>query len=145
MCSDLEKEFPNLCNEGYCITSERTPRYNCIAWAANDNTRWWWPDQLYQYYWPIRTRNLRLETFKEAFATLKYVSCGKDASLEHEIEKIAFYTRGFFVEHMARQLPSGEWTSKCGRLEDITHHTLTGFEPEYGHVAEIMKRPRMQG
>jgi hypothetical protein len=45
---------------------------------------------------------------------------------------------------MARQLPTGVWTSKCGSLEDIEHETLealAGFGPyEYGAVVRFLKR-----
>jgi hypothetical protein len=35
--------------------------------------------------------------------------------------------------HMARQLPNGAWTSKCGPEEDITHFTLDALET-YGTI-----------
>ena len=34
----MEQAFPNLADSGYSITSERSPRYNCIAWAAGDRS-----------------------------------------------------------------------------------------------------------
>lgn len=34
---------------------------------------------------------------------------------------------------MARQLPDGSWTSKCGEKEDIAHFTLDALE-SYGPV-----------
>lgn len=40
---------------------------------------------------------------------------------------------------MARQLPDGTWTSKCGRNEDITHFTLDALEsygPPHGALDE---------
>ena len=43
---------------------------------------------------------------------------------DHEIglEKIALYaTDDDEYTHVARQLPSGKWTSKLGGLEDIEH------------------------
>ena len=49
--------------------------------------------------------------------------------------------------HVARQLPSGAWTSKLGDWEDIEHQTLASLEerpgaaPAYGKVARILKRP----
>jgi hypothetical protein len=46
---------------------------------------------------------------------------------------------------MARQLPDGTWTSKCGGNEDITHFTLDALEtydpPGYGCPVVFMKRP----
>ena len=148
MCSDLEATFPLLHKEGYIITSPKTPTYNCIAWAAGEDFRWWWPDPNYQYYWPIRTRNCLIKTFKDAFATLGYISCCMNACYECGYEKVAIYRLGFNVTHMARQLPSGEWTSKCGQSEDIIHCTLAGLESSnpdgYGSIAEILKRPNQE-
>ena len=141
MYSDLENIFPRISIEGYQVTSPETPKYNCIAWAAGKDDKWWWPDTNNQYYWPLETRDSSLEAFKEAFATLGYLSCGLDSNLECGFEKVAIYMSGSFVTHMARQLPSGEWTSKCGGLADITHNTLTGIEYSgYGCVVEILKR-----
>ena len=43
---------------------------------------------------------------------------------------------------MARQLDSGKWASKLGKLEDI-EHDLTGVEGKvYGKVAQYLKKPR---
>ena len=49
---------------------------------------------------------------------------------------------------MARQLPDGKWTSKCGGEEDITHYTLDAldsygplpFKAHYGTAVLFMKR-----
>jgi hypothetical protein len=40
----LESLFPNLRADPYAVTSPASTVYNCIAWAAGDNTRWWEPD-----------------------------------------------------------------------------------------------------
>ena len=87
-----------------------------------------------------------MQTCIEAFESIGYVSCGTNTGVEPGFEKVGFYASGFIVTHMARQLPSGTWTSKCGKLEDIVHHTLSGLEcEEYGKVVHIMKRPKVQG
>jgi hypothetical protein len=61
---------------------------------------------------------------------------------EADFEKVAIYVdEDEIPTHMARQLSSGDWTSKCGDLEDIIH-TLEGLEGSaYGKVSCIMKRP----
>ncbi len=42
--------------------------------------------------------------------------------------------------HVARQLPSGLWTSKLGNAEDL-EHTLDGLAGAvFGHVAAVLKR-----
>lgn len=72
--------------------------------------------------------------------------------LEAGFEKVALYEKDQFIpEHMARQLPDGSWTSKCGGEEDITHFTLDalesfgGWTAEYGADVVYMKRPIFVG
>jgi len=71
-----------------------------------------------------------------------------DDSLEQGFEKVAIYVdeEDDMPSHMARQLESGWWTSKCGNLQDITHQTLSALEGGqdygYGKVTCIMKRKR---
>ena len=43
--------------------------------------------------------------------------------------------------HMARQRPSGVWTSKCGMSEDIDHARLEDVGAAYGTVSRILRRP----
>jgi len=50
--SEIEDCFPQIAQVGYSITSPQTPRYNCIAWAAGDTRKWWWPDPSPFAYWP---------------------------------------------------------------------------------------------
>jgi hypothetical protein len=49
-----ESQFPNLAATGYCVTSSQTATYNCFAWAAKQDGRWWSPgefgtDESYYY------------------------------------------------------------------------------------------------
>src|SRR5262249_6606580 len=48
----LELVFPNLTGTDYRVTSPADDAYNCLAWAAAESDRWWWPDALGGYYWP---------------------------------------------------------------------------------------------
>jgi len=44
-------------------------------------------------------------------------------------------------QHIARQLPGGNWTSKLRKGEDIQHDSLNGLEGDlYGKVAIFMMR-----
>jgi len=140
---DLEFAFNNLKKGGYKITSEQTRLYNCIAFAAGEIYRWWWP--IIGAYWPKQApRQNTIESFIIAFGTLGYLICN-DGTLESGFEKVAIYAKNGVPKHMARQLPSGMWTSKCGILEDIEHETLEaldGFdELGYGQVVKFLKRP----
>ncbi len=146
----LEQLFPRLLQHGYRIESPRTPRYNCIAWAGGDTTRWWWPGgaPFGPYYWPDGVpAEEKLESFELAFgAQGGYQRCDCP-DLEPDFEKIAVYVDNpGQPTHAARQLESRRWTSKLGRLEDIEHATLAALEgPGYGRVGLILRRPRSRG
>jgi hypothetical protein len=137
----LERFFPNLQPSEYSVESEPTDSYNCIAWAVGVTDRWWWPVEEEDSYWPLEPEAASLEAFTRAFATRGYEPCPDDL-LEGAFEKVAIYAGPSGIPtHMARQLRSGVWTSKCGGLEDITH-TLEGLEGEvYGRVTQILRRP----
>jgi len=139
----LETAFPNLRHTSYEIASSPARTYNCIAWAAGDVGRWWWPTQMAPYYWPVGVpREVRLESFVRAFQTLGY-EVYATGELEPEFEKVALYARNGVPTHAARQLESGVWTSKLGTAHDIQHAVLAAVEgSQYGSVAQIMRRPR---
>lgn len=48
----LEAKWPYLLSEGYTVISKATSDYNCIAFAADVQTEWWWPDQDGDAEWP---------------------------------------------------------------------------------------------
>lgn len=142
-CSHIEDLFPLLRRTLYEPKSPKTWGYNCIAWAAGEMIRRWWPDAMFTTYWPSGVpREETLDAFIKAFETLGYVPC-KTEVLEPAFQKIAIYVKSDGKPtHAARQLSNGAWTSKLGDLEDI-EHTLQGLEGEkYGKVVQIMKRPR---
>jgi hypothetical protein len=145
MVERLERIFPALRGKTYLVSSPPTRDYNCIAWAAGDTVRWWWPDQFSTSddpYWPPGVpREETVEAFRQLFATLGYEVCNDDR-LEEGYEKVAIFAYTGVPKHAARQLPSGRWTSKLGQMEDIEHdlHDLTGMV--YGSFALVMKRPR---
>ena len=136
--------FPNLVRSEYQVKSEETPEYNCIAWAAGDTSRWWWP--VSPYYWPTEvSMEESLESFQIVFESIGYDECASD-ELEHGFEKVAIYvdTNGS-PTHAAKQLENGSWTSKLGSSEDIEHstlHALEGTGLAYASVALILRRPR---
>ena len=126
---------------GYATTSEPTIRYNCIAWAAGDTTRWWWPDPWSEGYWPAGVERVEtLDAFVEMYRTLGYEPC-ETAAHEDGFERIAIYAdRDGLPQHAARQLANGRWTSKLGEREDI-EHALDGLEGVlYGKVARLLRR-----
>ena len=98
-------------------------------------------------YWPPST--LRAETtdsFLGAYGSLGYRLCF-DGALEAGVEKIALYAIGpagsETPTHAALQLETGEWTSKLGDFEDITHATPADVQGSiYGTVLCYLARPR---
>ena len=139
--SNLERIFPSLSPDNYQRTSDYTPAYNCIAWAAGSTTEWWWPSP--NYYWPHSApREPTISAGIKAFATLNYTRCS-NTKLESGIEKVALYALDNTLTHAARQLEDGNWTSKSGREIDIMHVTLESLcGKEYGEVACFMQRTR---
>lgn len=138
----LNKSFPNLQKTGYTLTSPITPTYNCIAWAAGNQAKWWWPDEQDQYYWPDGVpREETLQAFIQAYSTIGYLVCD-DPSLIEGVEKISIYVLLGLVTHASRQLPDGMWTSKLGEYVDLSH-TFYGLDGSvYGSVAQIMERKK---
>jgi hypothetical protein len=139
-----QHEFPNLNDQNCVVASPLTRKYNCIAWAASNATRKWWPDALGIGYWPPNVaRQETIDAFVRAYETLGYLACNDD-SLEVGFEKIALYvdTSGT-PTHAALQLPDGRWTSKIGDFEDIEHETVNDLNgPCYGRPVRYLRRPR---
>lgn len=140
--TDLTDIFPNLNSTNFKITSPYDGSYNCIAWAAEDEEYKWWPDQMKQYYWPRGAPRIEsTDAFIETFSRFGYEVC-ESRQLETGTDKIAIYTINGIPKHMARQLKTGDWTSKCGDYEDISHELGWLEGDEYGKVTVVMKRPR---
>jgi hypothetical protein len=127
----------------FFLTSPPDVSYNCIAWAAGDSSRWWWPGRRPFAYWPKEVPDTpELSSFVAMFESLGYQPCA-DGSLERSREKVAvFIDASGAPTHAARQLSSGHWTSKMGKVEDISH-SIYGLEGgAYGSVSCYLSRPR---
>jgi len=141
MASLIEVRFPGLRSSAFQITSPKSRDYNCIAWAAQDAERWWWPEaENDAAYWPLNAPwEETVAAFVAAFSTLGYMPCSGHVS-ERGFEKVALFALAELPTHAARQLPNGRWTSKLGMSEDIEHE-LNALEGEiYGNVVLIMRR-----
>jgi hypothetical protein len=134
-------DFPRLNLGTARRTSDDTWEYNCIAFAAADTSRPWWPNND-DSYWPEGApQEETLPAFIAAFGTKGYSLCG-DRSHETGFEKIAIYVdQTGKPTHAAHQLPDGKWESKLGSDVDIQHDSpadLTGGL--YGEVVCFLKR-----
>src|SRR5919112_2074849 len=150
----LPSAWPNLTRVGFGVddvTSPHTADYNCIAYAAKDETVPWWPvpESLLAipgnrfYYWPVkRVYPATVENFYEAFATLGFEPC-KSGKREPGYEKVAIYVDAAGeIQHMARELGDGVWHSKLGDCQDIRHHTPEGAQSDdYGEAKYFMRKP----
>ena len=132
--------YPNLAGSSFRITSAATHRYNCIAWAVGDVTRWWSSDDFEAYYWPERARrDDSVESWAAALSSVGFEECSS-SDLEKGFEKVAIYAKDGRAEHVARQLATGLWTSKMGPNEDIEHELRGIAGSHYGEVILLMKR-----
>jgi hypothetical protein len=146
---DREKWFPLLFVSGYEVKSPETPdyRYNCIAFAADDENLWWWPDQHGDGYWPIGAkREVTREAFIQAYETIGYKVCDHGA-VEAGYDKIALYEKNGVPQHAAKQIDEVWWKSKLGPWEDIEHKTVQAVQTFngiglYGEVVVYMRRKR---
>lgn len=147
---EIEAAFPNLRRGEYRKTSENTVLYNCIAHAAEVSDGWWWPAAGPGIFWPSEApQEETVDSFIQAYAVLGYKVCSSQCrELEPGFQKIALYVdEDGIPTHAARQLATGEWTSKLGRAEDIAHRTLEALESAedktlgYGSAFLILIRP----
>lgn len=137
------RSFPNLDFSQLEITSPKTDLYNCMAYAAGDQSKWWGPES-HAYWPPLAPRTRSIIAFQKAFGTIGYTLTG-NRELESGLEKIAVFQRDSLVTHVALQLEDGTWSSKLGPSFDISHD-LEGLEGDpgmgYGEIAIIMQRSR---
>ena len=139
MSPSLDDIFPKLQDGNYNVTSPKDCAYNCVAWAAGETGSWW--DHVFGYWPKNARRDGSIAAYVEVFVSLGFEAC---ATPQHEagFEKIAIYGVGGQFTHVAKQLPSGSWTSKLGSLEDIEHQDLASISiPDYGRPVQFLRRP----
>jgi hypothetical protein len=152
--SDLEGCFDDLTRTLYRVVQPHTNRYNCIAYAAGDETRWWWPDPYGEYYWPPEAvREQTVDAFEGMFRLFEYSDLVHPESC-FLTERVAIYydrvgsppdTWAEMPTHGARQMMNRRWRSKLGQWHMIEHSTLeclNGRFPAYGEPIKILARPR---
>lgn len=129
----------------YTDTSPPDVQYNCIAWTFHEQHRPWWPTRSHFYFWPDDIpREETIDAFIRLYVSYGYSICDDlNENLESGYQKIAIYVRDNKPTHAARQLPSGNWTSKISDEQDVEHSTLDDL-PFFGHVQVILKKPLEQ-
>jgi len=158
---ELEMAFPNLLPGEYNLKSPVDPTYNCLAFAADIDTKRLWPGKEYYplYDWPRHLTNEdTIECVCEYFAAIGYKVCLRPSwwaylfkiltlrdpsifALERGFEKIAIYGIAKEPLHLSKQIPDGRWKSKLGYGRDIEHNTLKALEcQDYGKPVVIMKK-----
>jgi hypothetical protein len=140
--AEIEGAFPQLHSLNYFLTSDPSPFYNCAAWAVGSTSVPWWPFDGGGYYWPPGfVRVDEVGTFVATYRSMGYDVC-PDGNHEAGFQKIAIYARDSRPKHVARELPSGRWSSKLGDWEDIEHLSPALLQGDrYGTVAIFMRRP----
>jgi hypothetical protein len=126
--AELEALFPQLKQGTYIHTSNATARYNCVAFA-NDNDRKWWEPDLYggQFHWPKGIGD-DVDGWAKIFIDQGY-EVTEDPSHLHGHEKIAIYVDvdDNSPSHVAKS--NGQaWKSKLGKFQDIEHPSLDILE-----------------
>ena len=119
----LYAQFPKLSSAEHRITSGPSDAYNCVAWVVRDTERWWEPGFFWPYGAPDPTDDEDLACYVALFRRMGFEVCDSPA-LEHGSLKIALYTDDGGFHHVAKQLPSGRWSSKAGLLHDLRHDEL---------------------
>ena len=144
----LTSQFPGLRGTRYAITSPPSIAYNCVAWAAGIPHSWWEPLRPGAIWPPGIAQETSISAVAAVLALVGYERC-RDGELEEAMEKAAIFGNGEQFAHVARQLPSGLWTSKLGTQWDIEHEleALTsaanaGGPVQYGEVVAFLRRAR---
>jgi hypothetical protein len=140
----LQAVFTGLGSARFDITSSSTHDYNCVGWALGRSDEWWGTDpfsvELGLYQWMAGVPLVdTLDSWSAIFESIGY-RVGEPDTLEAGFEKIAIFGRSDGPQHVARQLPSGRWTSKLGRGVDIEHDLRDLEGDRYGSVVRIMTR-----
>lgn len=135
---DLRIAFKNL-KDDFKETSPPDPLYNCIAWSLGDSENWWWPHEDAMWLDEV-PREETFQAFIAVYESRGYEIC-ECGSLEYGYEKIAIFGKSGKPTHAARQMPCGNWTTKAGRAQDLTHFYLEGISCDaYGVPSVFMRR-----
>lgn len=136
---------PNLNDGNSRVTSPQCVLYNCIAWTVDNKVRYIWPDDEEEYGWPAAVpRQATVAAFVQFYRLCGFIPCA-DGAFESGYDKIAIFADRHSVQHAARQLDNGNWTSKLGDLADIEHDGLAAVAGgEFGEPVAYMRKLKTQ-
>lgn len=138
-------------NDGQVLTA-----YNCVGSAMDDKSRWWFPfkagdtsQNCGEFFWPSEakrgtgTAESEVKAFDDLFVRVSKGSVTKNEKPEAGFVKMAMFTLRGRPVHIARQVSTGQWLSKIGFAQQITHdlHDLDKNQSSYGNVSKIYKVP----
>jgi len=143
---ELEAKWAKLKPSNYRVTSHATPRYNCLAFANDDEKRWWESSPYGgTIYWPSNVRREdSLATWSTIFESQGYtISASREA--EAGKQKVALYVDLDDLSPTHVAISNGDrWKSKLGKLQDIEHDSLDVLEGcdgyEYGIVERVLEK-----
>lgn len=122
----IESDFPRLLETGaYEHRSPENLNYNCIAFAAGETHRFWWPGGYPGTFWPQGVAHEEtIDAFVSAFESIGYSVC-PDGRPEPGFEKVVLFAKNGVPEHAARQeVGTTMWLSKLGESYDIAHRNV---------------------
>ncbi|MFZ2961201.1 MAG: hypothetical protein WA705_30340 [Candidatus Ozemobacteraceae bacterium] len=137
----VKRAFPKI-SDDFAVTSPQSPLYNCVAWAAGDDSRWWEPDAQGNYFWPEGIpRDYSIAAYVAAYKTIGYTEISIDDDFK-DCEVVAIFEADGKGTHAARSVGEDFWTSKLGRSFDIKHRLRDLEGKIYGNLRVIMSRPQ---
>lgn len=131
-----QRDFPHL-NTGTCqVTSPATNAYNCIAWAAGNDKRWWDPDSL--YYWPKGVpREVSLDAVLQVYERLGFAIC-VGGELETGLDKIAIFVKEIPLTKY-RRTRRDNWSPENGPV-NWGHSKISLINPWMRYAVHLMAR-----
>ncbi len=111
-----------------------------MAHALESNDVVWAPGGYPGSQWPLQIdQSDGVGAFQQFFELHGFETCNSPTQ-EPGFVKLAIYALAGEFQHVARQLPNGQWTSKLGMLQDIEHALQVLEDARYGTVAILMRR-----
>jgi hypothetical protein len=152
-----DDNFPKLNTETAKLVGKKSGAellsYNCIAGAMGDHDRWWYPfkdgdkSQGHDtFFWPKDAKpGAGVKSFDDLFIRIGRGEVTKNAAVEPGFVKVALYTHRGQPSHASRLVPTGQWLSKMGPMQALTHdlHDLdkSSAGTNYGKIEKIYKIP----